>query len=394
MDSAPVDPAERFSLVVGGPFHTALRRLGLAAADQLPTRRAAVVLALLAWLPPALLAVAQSLADPARPGWGFFADWTVYARYLVAVAVMIATERYADGRILLLTHNFRDARLLSDEALPGFDAALERADRRSSSALAEGIIAVVALGWSGLPASYAVGLAGSSWEGTVVAGEPVLSWAGNAARLVSTPLFMFLVLRWIWRFGIWTQLLHRISRLPLQLTPLHPDRAGGLGFLAIYPSIFSGFVFALSCVIASSFIKELGLAVHSSQTVGLALAGWLGFVLVLFLGPLFVFVRPLYAARERALLDYGRLAHQHHLAFHRKWIDAMGRGEDLMGSVDPSSASDLNASVDAVRGMRVVPVDRAALVQLVAAAGLPMLAVVATQVPLMELVRWIVGAIL
>jgi hypothetical protein len=41
-----------------------------------------------------------------------------------------------------------------------------------------------------------------------------------------------------------------------------------------------------------------------------------------------------------------------------------------------------------------VPVDRPALAQLGIAAGVPLLAVVATQVPLAELVRWIVGAIL
>jgi len=50
--------------------------------------------------------------------------------------------------------------------------------------------------------------------------------------------------------------------------------------------------------------------------------------------------------------------------------------------------------VEAVRGLRLVPVDRAALAQLVAAAGVPMLAVVATQIPLLDLVKWIVSTIL
>lgn len=65
-----------------------------------------------------------------------------------------------------------------------------------------------------------------------------------------------------------------------------------------------------------------------------------------------------------------------------------------MGSPDPSSASDLNASVEAVQGMRVVPVDIVAVIQLVVAAGVPMLAVVATQIPLGDLVKWLVGTIL
>ncbi len=394
MDPGSGDPTDRFSLVVGGPFHAILRRLGLVGADQLPTRRAALGLALLAWLPPALLAVVQSLADDRYSGWGYFMDPTVHTRYLVAIAAMIATERYANGRLVLLAREFRESQILSPEALPGFARALDIADRRSSSRLAEAILAAGALVWSGVTASYAVELAGSSWEGTGAAGEVVLSWAGEIARFLSAPLFIFLALRWIWRFLVWTGLLVRISRLPLQLTPLHPDHSAGLGFLAIYPSIFSGFVFALSCVISSGFMKALGLEHFSPQTVGFALAGWLVLVLLLFLGPMLAFAGPLFAVRERALLEYGRLANQHHLAFHRKWIGEARSGEDLMGSSDASSASDLNASVQMVRELRFVPIDAAAVIQLLVAAGVPLLAVVSTQIPLIDLARWIVSTLL
>jgi len=393
-DGRSGDAADRFSLVAGGPFHAILARIGLIGRDQLPTHPAALGLALLAWLPPALLAIAQALAEGRQSSWGFFADATVYTRYLIAIGVMIATERYADGRIALLTRQFREAQLLSAEGLPGFSAAVALADRRSSSRVAELIVAVAALVWSGVTASYAVELAGSSWEGTVEDGKVVPSWAGETARFVSNPLFLFLAFRWVWRFIVWTALLWRISRLPLQLTPLHPDRAAGLGFLAIYPSIFSGFVFAMSCVVASSFLKELGLAHNSSATVWLAIAVWLAMNLVLFLGPLLVFVDRLYAVRERALLEYGRLANQHHLAFHRKWVVQARSGEDLMGSPDPSSATDLNSSVQVVQEMRFLPVDGTAVVQLVVAAGVPLLAVVATQIPLVDLLKLIVGTIL
>src|SRR5262245_26032029 len=271
--SGPSHPDDRFSLVAGGPFHRVLRRPGPTGADQLPTWTAALVLALLAWLPPAVLAVAQSLADGSYSGWGFFTDSTVYTRFLIAIWMMVVTERYADGRILVLARQFRNGRLLSDAHLPALAEVFAIADRRSSSAIEEVIIAVAALVWSGMTARYAVALAGSSWEGTMVAGEVVLSWAGAAARFFSNPLFIFLLLRWIWWFLVWTALLLRISRLPLQLTPLHPDRSAGLGFLAIFPSIFSGLVFALSCVIASNLSKDLGLQQHGPQTGWVALMG-------------------------------------------------------------------------------------------------------------------------
>jgi len=128
--------------------------------------------------------------------------------------------------------------------------------------------------------------------------------------------------------------------------------------------------------------------------VWLAIAGWLVLNLVLFLGPLLVFVGPLYALRERTLLDYGRLATEHHLAFHRKWIGEPKGAGDLLGSADASSAADLNASVESVRNTRLVPVDRVALIQLLAAAGLPMLAVIATRIALLGLAQWIVNTVL
>jgi hypothetical protein len=64
-----------------------------------------------------------------------------------------------------------------------------------------------------------------------------------------------------------------------------------------------------------------------------------------------------------------------------------------MGSPDPSSASDLNAAVEVVRQLRFVPVDLPALLQILIAAGVPLLAVVATQVPLGDLVKWLLGAV-
>lgn len=160
------------------------------------------------------------------------------------------------------------------------------------------------------------------------------------------------------------------------------------------PFHFSGFIFALSCVVAAAFLKELTAVQYSTQVIWFAVAGWLVMILLLFIGPLLVFVGPLYRLREQAILDYGRLASHHHLAFHRKWVVNERSGEELMGSSDPSSASDLNQSVQAVQNIRVFPVDRFTVMQIVLAAGAPMLFVITHQLPFIELVKWVVGAIL
>ena len=255
-------------------------------------------------------------------------------------------------------------------------------------------IIAIAVIWSTVSILYLIEISGSNWSGVYTSGDAVLSWSGQYARFISTPLFLFLVLRWMWRFVVWSLLLFDISRLPLQLSPLHPDHAAGLGFLSIYPSIFSGFIFALSCVVAAAAITEIALVQHSANQIWLLIAVWVLMNMVVFLGPLTSFSSTLYKAREKALLEYGRLASQHHLLFHRKWIDGEPDAEELLGSPDPSSVSDLNASVQEARNINVIPVDRFAVIQLVVAAGIPMLAVAATQLPLSELAKWLVTSLI
>ena len=67
----------------------------------------------------------------------------------------------------------------------------------------------------------------SSWERPL--GD--LSPAGWWHTCISLPILYYFLLRWLRIFVIWSHFLFRVSRLDLELTPTHPDRAGGLGFL-------------------------------------------------------------------------------------------------------------------------------------------------------------------
>jgi len=66
MEPGSADTGDGFSLVMGGPFHAMLRGFRLTGANQLPSWGAARCLALLAWLPPALFVVYQSLTDASQ----------------------------------------------------------------------------------------------------------------------------------------------------------------------------------------------------------------------------------------------------------------------------------------------------------------------------------------
>lgn len=393
-NAASIEEPVQFPLVAGGPFHTVLSHLRLLGPNRLPTWRTAFVLALLAWVPPAALAVTQTLLNADYSGWEFFQDGTVYTRYLVAIIAMVATERFADARISILVNQFLQARLLDPDARERFRTITARADRQASWPLIEGILLVLALAWSWLSYYYVSRASASSWEEWTIGGETHLSWAGTAAELLSNPVFLFLVLRWFWRFLIWTVLLLRISRLPLRLTAMHPDRSGGLIFLALFPGMFSGLVFALSCVVSSSLVKSAALLTPSQLFIWFTIGGWVLLMALVFFAPLFVFSAPLYRVREQALIEYGRLAQVHHQAFHRIWIAGKRDPEELLGSPDPSSCADLNACVQATLDMRMVPLDLAAVLQILIAAAAPFLFFLATQIPLAEIMTWILGAIL
>jgi hypothetical protein len=393
-DAPQEDRDAAFSLVVGGPFHAILGRLHLLGPDQLPTLRTALLLALLVWLPPAVLALVEAFAWGRSETLGFFTDPTIPTRFLLATATLIATERHADSRVGLIVRQFRGARIVAAEGLRGFQEALARADRRSSSALAEAVLLAGAFAVATITEREVVTLGRNTWEGALVAGQVVLSRTGMVENYFSAPLFAFLLLRWLWRFLVWSVLLFRVSRLPLQLTPLHPDRSAGLGFLTVYPGVFSGFVFAMSCVVASMFLREVHLHHVGLDAIQFRILGWLAAVLVVFIGPLLVFTGPLVRCRERALLEYGRLANQHQLAFHRKWIVENRDGEELLVGPEASAASDLNATVGAALALRTVPFDRTAVLQLLALAGLPMLAVIASKMPLLEFAQRVAGAVL
>ncbi len=72
----------------------------------------------------------------------------------------------------------------------------------------------------------------ATWYATP-SGEGVeLSLAGMWFVYVSLPVFQFLLCRWYFRLLIWARFLWQVSRIPLSLVPTHPDRVGGLGFLA------------------------------------------------------------------------------------------------------------------------------------------------------------------
>ena len=142
--------------------------------------------------------------------------------------------------------------------------------------------------------------------------------AGWWCVAVSNPIFLFLLLRWLWRFFVWSMLLRDLATFELRLVAAHPDGHGGLTFIGQYPNAYATFVFAVSCVLGSTIAQGLQTGDFTTTTYGFVMSGWLLIVLVLFTYPLLAFRKPLMKLKEQTFIACSAMATQHHRAAERE----------------------------------------------------------------------------
>lgn len=367
-----------------GPFYRLQRRLGLIGEHSLNVGRRALLFAGLAWLPVLGLAALQGLAWGGASERALLLDFRVHA-FAVAIAAFIVMERAADQRLGWLLSQFIARGIVSEASRPGLVRTHQASLRRSGNAWAEAAMLLLAYAMSWLWLNHAAAQSpGGSWVGQVVDGRWQPSWAGGWVLGVTAPLYGFLLLRWLWRFGCWALMLRDLARCELRLVATHADRCGGLSFIGLYPSTYTLFVFAFSSVTSAGVLRQIvhhgaGLTSFKFEAIGLIV-----FVMVAFVLPLCAFTPLLLGLKRRGLADYGALVSRHNLAFEARWIGGPGDGVDgaeALGSPDVSSLADLAAGYELVTRIKAVPVSKASLAPLLLGALLPVVVVATTQVP-------------
>jgi pimeloyl-ACP methyl ester carboxylesterase len=231
-------------------------------------------------------------------------------------------------------------------------------------------------------------IAPQSWVSTLQDGAVQLSLAGWWCLLISTPLFFFLLVRWVWRFVVWGLFLGDLARLDLQLAVMHPDRTGGLAFIGEYPPAFTAFVFALSSVFAAAAAKAILHAGADFHIFLYLMAAWLVLIIVLFALPLAAFVRPLGEFKKRMLLESSALAERANRAIEQRWLGHARDQKEAPASTDAPSRSDPAAVYEAARKMKSLPLSKASVLPLAIAVLIPMIAVGATQLPIRDILKF------
>jgi hypothetical protein len=377
-----------FSLALGGPLYQLWRR-GRLTGDALEMmHRRVIVLSLLAWLPLLLLSVAQGTAWGGRVAVPFLQDVEMHVRLLVALPLLIVAELVVNQRTRLTVRQFVERGLIPDAARARFDAIIDSAMRLRNSVIAEvSLIAFVYVVGVGFIWRTQVALPVASWYGTPAAGTWHPTLAGWWMGCVSLPVFQFLLLRWYFRLFIWTRFLWQTSRLDLTLVPTHPDRSGGLGFLALVGYAFSPLLVAQGALVAGTIAERIFYAGATLPQFKLELVGVVVVLVFLVLGPMLVFGPKLAAAKREGLREYGTLAQRYVREFDQKWLrGGAAADEPFVGSGDIQSLADLGNSFQVVQDMRLVPFTWQTVLQLAVAILVPVAPLLLTMFSLEQLV--------
>jgi len=392
-DLAPAGDSWSFNRL--GPFYRLQRRLGLLSDSSLAAGRRALIFAALAFVPTFALAILQGHATDANPQRAFLHDFSVYA-IGIAIAAFVLMEQSSDTRMKLLVHNFSLRELVTPQALPCFERARQRMERRTGLAWVEWLLIaaayLVAYEWL---FNLVLRIDGGTWAGQVIDGTLHLTWAGRWAVAVTMPLFLFLLGRWLWRFVTWGLLLRDLARCDMRLVASHADRCGGLSFIGQYPSTYVLFVFSVSLVLSAGVLKQVVLAGVDLMVFKFAALGLIVFLVLAFVLPLAAFTPVLIRLKRHGLGIYGGLVSRHNQAFEAKWFgNQVPPADETLGAPDMSSLADLSASYDLVKRMLPIPIVKEGIVPLLVAVLLPMAVVAATQAPVKQVLNALKGMLL
>lgn len=383
-----------FSLVLGGPLFQLYRRMHLSGNSLELLHRRIGAITLFVWLPILFLSVLERGAVGGALRIPFLHDIEASVRFLVALPVLIIAEVVVHNRVSPLVRRFVEGRIVATEDMPAFEAAVNAAVRTRNSIATEIALLVLVYTFGLWMWRSQVALAEPTWYATPEGKGLHLTLAGYWYVFVSIPIFQFILLRWYMRLVIWFRFLWKISRLNLNLSAAHPDRAGGIGFLGKSSYAFGPILLAegtlLAGLIASRVLYE-GKALLSFKTEA---AGFVGFFVLVVLGPLVMFTPVLERTRRKATAEYGVLANRYLFQLEEKGIPGrVLRANELLSAEDMRAVASIGTMYSAVRQMRLVPFGTEDITRLAATTAAPLLPLTLTVFSVGEVAKFLIKTV-
>jgi hypothetical protein len=376
--------SKEFSISVGGPLYRFYIRSGLLKLpiDLLSRRILAIVL--ITWLPLLLLTIVEGRAL-GGVAVAFLQHIAVHVRFLLSLPLLLAAEVIAHKRLKVTVTQFVDRNLIAPENMPQFNNAIASASYLRNSTIIELILLVI---------SFTAGY--WYWEQEAIktvtwyngaAGSGHFTKAGYWYIWVSLPIFRFIVFRWYFRLFLWYRFLWQVSRIPLRLNAIHPDRAGGLGFLKSTPLTLLAMPLAHMCYVSGKIADHIFHEGARLPQFKVEIAANILYLIILVTLPLTVFIFQLSKARRVGRREFGILATEYTNDFREKWIRVKKDGErTILGTADIQSLADLANSFNVVGEMRLLPFNMKLILRLGLLLAVPIMPLLLTMIPLEEII--------
>lgn len=358
------------------------RKLRLAPRSGMGLGRRAAFFALVAWAPLAVWAYLTGHALPGADPEPLLAHFGINVRCLVAIPLLILAEGTVLRVTIAMASQFVHNGLVRETQREEFAALLRGIARLRDSSMPWVVLLGITAAWVMVQPPDAH-LDGLSWS---VDASGSLGFGGWWFAYVARPIFLALLLSWLWRMVVLLVLFRRISKLDLSLVATHPDRAGGMGFLESYPGAFAFVTFAVSAVVGAGWAHDLVYHAGTVEAITRPFAAFAVLWTLVLLTPLLVFAPNLTAAKRQAKIEFGRLVGDQGRAVRQRWIvGERASDEDLLEPAGVGPIADAVSLYQAVSGMRPAPVGKIALLGVLIPFAIPMVAVFAIQVPIKTL---------
>jgi len=377
-----------FALFDNGPFTPLQVPLRLTGTEQHHVRRRIIAVVLLTWIPLVVLAALQGTAIGPDRRHSMLLDPAMYARYLVAMPLLIYATTGVRRKLRAIFFHFLDSGLVREQDRQAFLDNTTAILKWRDSKIAAVVIVAMAIVKSVTVGNFSVAEMSDSWRVMGAVGHQSLSYAGWWQFAVCDTLYSILVLQLIYRLALLWRFFGKTAQLDLHLDAAHPDGAGGLAFLGIIFSSFRVPLFAIAASAAGALANLMLYMGVSFKDFRWAIGALVVGLVAIVSGPLVFFNPQLRRAKERAVLGCGALSGRQLQAFENKWLDRTPRdAREMLEAPDFSAVADLNTTVANARSMNTLPFRLKQLLPVAFAALLPFVPVAAIETPLTEIFK-------
>ena len=376
---------EEFQIATGAPFIKLQSWLGLVQEQKFNAGRRSILFIVLAAVMPVVLATATI---GFKGGLAILTNFEFLTRFVLFIAICFFMEKTLEGKLKEFLKLFDRGELL-DQTQRNIGAGyVARAIAWRDNAFAEVVCLglAAALSFSGFNVRSS-DEAGAEWIIQIIDGQSQVTVVGFWVFAVSSTIFWFLFLRWLWRITVWSMLIHWISKLEMRLVATHPDQLGGIGFVGTYPNYFAPFVFGMSSVVAATVYRQISAGAVDVATFGTFMTVWLAIVLALFNLPLLSYSAPISRLKEATLMEANLFETRLQRAAERNFFDRNLVGPQDEAISDDERLPDPSTYRKGANSIKLTPISFKNLLPISVAALTPLLLAGASVLPIEDLLK-------